>query len=183
MDPVAEREAIIQRALSLGMEHERTMMGCCQCTIAAIQDALDIRNDGVFKAASGLTAGGGVTCEGSCGGFTGGVMVMSSLFGRRRETWDHDREEKDCAHRMARDLLARFHREYGTHICKEIHGRVFGRAFDLLDARDREEFERLGAHVDKCTTVVGRAASWAAQLILEEMVRRGMSLRDLQKIR
>jgi len=78
---------IIQHALNLGMEYEKAITGCCQCTIAAIQDALKIRNDAVFKAGNGLTAGGGLSCEGSCGGYTGGVMVMSSIFGRRRERW------------------------------------------------------------------------------------------------
>ena len=70
-DNEQEIKEIIQRSFSLGVEYERTIRGCCQCTIAAIQDALGIRNDAVFKAGSGLTAGGGVSCEGSCGGFTG----------------------------------------------------------------------------------------------------------------
>lgn len=129
--------AVIARARALGSEYEKTIMGCCQCTIAAIQDALDIPNDAVFKAGSGLTAGGGLSCEGSCGGYTGGVMVMSSVFGRCRQKWDNDRNEKDCAHRMARTLLNRFNREYGSHISRKIHHRIFGRDFDLTSAPQR----------------------------------------------
>jgi C_GCAxxG_C_C family probable redox protein len=180
-ETIEKKTNIIQRALSLGFEYEKTVTGCCQCTIAAIQDTLGIRNDAVFKAGSGLTAGGGVSCEGSCGGYTGGVMVMSSVFGRRREKWEDDKDEKDCAHNMARALLDKFNREYGSNICKMIHGRVFGRDFDLRDASDREAFEKSGAHVDKCTSVVGKAAAWATELIVEEMSNRGMSLDDLQK--
>ena len=171
---------IVQRALNLGMEYEKTITGCCQCTIAAIQDALGIRNNAVFKAGSGLTAGGGLSCEGSCGGYTGGVMVMSSIFGRRRERWENDKEEKDCAHKMARSLMERFDREYGSNICKDIHQAIFDREFDLLNPLDREAFEKLGAHVDKCTSVVGKAAAWATELLLEEISNRGMSLKDLQ---
>ena len=172
---------IIQRAFSLGMEYEKTFTGCCQCTIAAIQDALDISNEAVFKAGSGLTAGGGVSCEGSCGGFTGGVMVMSSVFGRRREKFDDDRREKDCAHDMAKALLDKFNHEYGSHICKVIHGNIFGRSFNLREVREREAFEELGAHVDKCNYVVGKAAAWAAELILEELSNRCISLNDLKR--
>jgi len=179
---IEEKAKIIERALSLGFEYEKTITGCCQCTIAAIQDALNIRGDSVFKAGSGLTAGGGVSCEGSCGGYTGGVMVMSSVFGRRREKWSEDKAEKDCAHRMARALLDKFNREYGDNLCKAIHRDLFGREFDLKNASDREAFEKLGAHVDKCTSVVGKAAAWATELILEELCNRGMSLRDLQSI-
>jgi C_GCAxxG_C_C family probable redox protein len=176
-----EKEAnIIRRALSLGIEYEKTITGCCQCTIAAIQDALRIRNDAVFKAGSGLTAGGGLSCEGSCGGYTGGVMVMSSVFGRRREKWDEDKAEKDCAHSMARALLEKFNQEYGTHICKRIHRSLFGRDFDLRDPSERAVFEESGAHVDKCTSVVGKAAAWATELIVEELSNRGMSVDDLQ---
>jgi C_GCAxxG_C_C family probable redox protein len=181
MNETSEKNAnIIQCALSLGFEYEKTVTGCCQCTIAAIQDALGIRNNAVFKAGSGLTAGGGLSCEGSCGGYTGGVMVMSSVFGRRREKWKEDKHEKDCAPRMARVLLDKFNREYGSNICKSIHGRLFGRDFNLGDASDREVFERSGAHVDKCTSVVGKAAAWATELIMEELSNRGLSLNDLQ---
>ncbi|MEE4134492.1 MAG: C-GCAxxG-C-C family protein [Desulforhopalus sp.] len=180
---IKDKAKIIERALSLGFEYEKAVTGCCQCTIAAIQDALNIQDDAVFKAGSGLTAGGGVSCEGSCGGFTGGVMVMSSVFGRRRKTWDGDKAEKDCAHRMARALLDKFNREYGSSICKTIHRAIFGRDFDLRDGSDREAFEKLGAHGDKCTSVVGKAAAWSTELILEELSNRGMSLKDLQRRR
>jgi C_GCAxxG_C_C family probable redox protein len=184
MNHTSEHKAnIIRRALSLGFEYEKAVTGCCQCTIAAIQDALDIQNDAVFKAGSGLTAGGGVSCEGSCGGYTGGVMVMSSIFGRRREKWGDDKAEKDCAHNMARALLNKFNQEYGGNICKMIHRRIFGRDFDLKDARDREAFEKSGAHIDKCTSVVGKAAAWATELILEELSNRDMSLNDLHNIK
>jgi C_GCAxxG_C_C family probable redox protein len=179
----APETGIIERARALGFEYEKTITGCCQCTIAAIQDALDIRNDAVFKAGSGLTAGGGISCEGSCGGYTGGVMVMSSVFGRCRQKWNNDRNEKDCAHRMAGALLNRFKLEYGSHICRKIHQRIFGRNFDLKIAAQRGDFEKLGAHVDKCTSVVGEAAAWAVELILEELSNRGMLLDDLQRIK
>ena len=175
MDNVYIREEeVVNRAYSLGVEYEKTIRGCCQCTIAAIQDALQIRNDDVFKAGSGLTAGGGVTCEGSCGGYVGGVMVMSSVFGRRRNRWDDDNEEKNCAYNMAKALMDLFKGEYGSHICKDIHRRIFGRNFDLRDTVDKEAFEESGAHLDKCTNVVGRAASWTTGLILKEMSSRGM---------
>jgi C_GCAxxG_C_C family probable redox protein len=176
------KQIIIQRALALGLNYEKTIKGCCQCTIAAMQDALEIQNDSIFKAGSGLTAGGGLSCEGSCGGYTGGVMVMSSLFGRRRKKWTDDKAEKDCAHIMARGLQDKFRQEYGSNICSAIHRNIFGRNFDLLNVLDREAFETLGAHVDKCTSVVGKAAAWATELILEEMSKRNLCLNDLRNI-
>jgi hypothetical protein len=84
---------------------------------------------------------------------------------------------------MARTLLNRFNREYGSHICRKIHHRIFGRDFDLNSAPQRVAFEKLGAHVDKCTSVVGQAAAWAAELILEELSNRDMSLDDLRPLK
>lgn len=175
-----EKQDIIRRAFELGFNYEKTFRGCCQCTIAAIQDALEIKNHAVFQAGSGLTAGGGISCEGSCGGYVGGVMVMSSIFGRRRENWRDDGAEKECAHNMAWALLQRFNLEYGSSICKTIHASVFGRTFDLKDSQDRQAFEDLGAHADKCTSVVAKAASWAVELILEEISSRNMPLSDVR---
>jgi C_GCAxxG_C_C family probable redox protein len=178
-DLIKNKSNLIQRAMELGVAYEKTITGCCQCTIAAIQDALGVRNDAVFKAGSGLTAGGGVTCEGSCGGYTGGVMVMSSIFGRRRSHWQNDIEDKDCAHAMAKALMEKFNLTYGSNICSTIHYKIFGRNFNLRDAQDRDSFEDSGAHVDKCTFVVGKAAAWAVELILDELQHRSMKLEAL----
>jgi C_GCAxxG_C_C family probable redox protein len=174
------KEDIIQRAHALGFKYETEITGCCQCTIAAIQDALQVRDDTVFKSASGLTAGGGLTCQSSCGGYIGGVMVMSSIFGRRRETWNDDKEDKNCSYAMAKALMDRFDQEYGTHLCKDIHRKIFGRTFDLRDTEQRAAFEELGAHVDKCVNVVGKAAAWATELVLEELSHRGLDLESLR---
>jgi hypothetical protein len=47
--PIAE---LGEKAYKLGKEYEKTYRGCSQCVIAALQDAPDIRNDEVFKAAT-----------------------------------------------------------------------------------------------------------------------------------
>ena len=174
------KEESSEKAYELGVRYEKECTGCAQTAIAGIFDAIGVKNNDVFKAGSGLTAGGGISCQGSCGGYTGGVMVMSSVFGRRREKWDDDIEEKDCAHNMAKALLDKFTGEYNSSICKTIHYRIFGRNFNLRDAADRAAFEEMGAHVDKCNRVVGKAAAWATELILDELEQRGMNLSEIQ---
>jgi len=76
---------LAENAWKLGFDYEKKYRGCSQCTIAAIQGALGLRNDFVFKAGSGLATGGGLPRVGFCGGYSGEVMVMSTIFGRRRE--------------------------------------------------------------------------------------------------
>ena len=48
--PISE---LADKAYNLGKEYERTYRGCSQCVIAALQDALEIRNDDIFKSATG----------------------------------------------------------------------------------------------------------------------------------
>ncbi len=164
-----EYEGYIRQAYELGFSYEHQYRGCAQCTVAAILDALEIPNDHLFRAASGLASGGGLLCSGSCGGFSGGIMVISSLFGRRRSHFDDDNDFKYSSFRMARDLQSHFIHTYRSVICNEIHKNIFGRTYNLLDPADKEQFNKDGAHTDKCTSVVAHAAAWTTEIILKEL--------------
>jgi C_GCAxxG_C_C family probable redox protein len=174
-----DRESLVSKARKLGFAYERDYRGCAQCTIAAVQDVLGVKNDAVFKAASGLAAGGGLLCVGFCGGYTGGVMMMSSLFGRRRDKFDDDRDERYASFHMANALHDRFKEKYGSVICREIHDALFGRRFDLWTPDGRQAFEDAGAHEDKCTGVVSDASAWVCAIILDELEKRKIGLGDL----
>jgi C_GCAxxG_C_C family probable redox protein len=169
---------LTEKAFELGFTYEKEYRGCAQCTIAAVQDTLNVRNDFVFKSASGLSAGGGLLTVGHCGGYVGGILMMSSFFGRSRENFDNDRENKYCSFNMAVALHELFRKKYGSIICREIHECIFGRSFDMWDEDERNAFEDAGAHKDKCTGVVADASRWTTQLILEEMEKRGLTLKD-----
>jgi C_GCAxxG_C_C family probable redox protein len=174
-----DKGSLIRKASTLGFDYERDYRGCAQCTIAAVQDTLGVKNDAVFKAASGLAAGGGLLCVGFCGGYTGGVMMMSSLFGRRREKFDDDRDERYASFHMANALHDSFVKKYGSVICREIHDEIFGRRFDLWDDEEKKAFEEAGAHADKCTGVVADASAWVCEIILDELAKRNIGLGDL----
>ena len=176
-----KKDDYINRAYDLGYEYEKTYRGCAQCTLAAVQDALEIRDDNLFRAASSLASGGGLTCAGSCGGFSAGLMLIGSLFGRRREHFDNDDDFKYTAFRMGRELHERFIETYGTPICEQIHLRLFGRTYDLYDAEDKQQFNDDGGHTDKCTSVVANAAAWTTQLLLDELEQRSLSLEHIRK--
>lgn len=156
--------------------YEQRYHGCAQCTLAGIQEALGVEDQLLFQAATGLAAGGGLTTDGACGAYNGAVLVMSSLFGRRR---DHIGDDRDAAYQgfaLARRLHNRFMDHYGTLQCRAIQERVLGRAFDLWDAEDKAAFEQSGAHAVHCPRVCGQAAGWAVELIGRELDRSGISL-------
>lgn len=142
-------------------------MGCSQCIIAALQDTFDIRNDAVFKAATGLAAGGGAATDGSCGAYSGGIMVLSYLLGRERENFKDSTGITQRNFKLIRKLHDEFIREYGSVVCRNIQTKIFGRPYYLADADEFEKFEEAGAHDTHCPEVVGKAALWTAQLIDE----------------
>lgn len=177
-----DRKQIIKKAYDLGFEYEKSYGGCAQCVMAAIQDTTGIRNDFIFKAGSGLAGGGGLKLSGLCGGYSGSVMMMSAFFGRVRNKIDGDREDKYSSLKMAAALNEKYVEKYGSVICREVQVKIFGRSFDLWDPIEKKLFEKAGGHVDKCTTVVADAASWAAELILDEIGRRRLSLSDFENL-
>lgn len=69
------KEETLGKGLSVGLEHEKMYRGCSQCAIAAIHDNLDVSDDSVFKAGTGL-APWGQSGYGVCGGYVYGVMVL-----------------------------------------------------------------------------------------------------------
>lgn len=169
----------IKKAFELGFLYEKKYRGCAQCTIAAIQDSLGIKNGYIFKAASTLGGGIGKLTDGVCGGYSGGAIMISASFGRRRNKFGDDDENKFCSNQLTIKLHQKFIDTYGSIICREIHRKIFGRTFNLWDEKEKREFERLGAHQDKCTNVVANAAVWTTELILKELERRNKTLKIL----
>lgn len=162
------KKDLLEKAYKLGFEYEKVYRGCSQCAIAAIQDTLGIRDDSVFKAGTGLAGGGGLTGIGVCGGYVGGVMVLSQLLGRERSNFADPERVRFKSFALARKLLEEYVRELGSIICRDIQTIRFGRPYYIADPEDFEKFEEAGGHKDKCTDVVGKAAQIAVKLILDE---------------
>lgn len=177
-----DRVAMIKRAYEFGFDYEKRYRGCAQSTVAAVQDTIGIRNDYVFKASGGFAAGCGMLRDGPCGGYSGGIMTMSTLFARRRIKFDNDREENYCSYRMAIKLHDRFMEEYGSTICRDIHMRIFRTSYDLWNPEEKQLFEEAGAHEDKCTGVVASATAWAVEILLDEIEKRGLTLDDFKHL-
>jgi len=176
------KDSYIKKAYDLGFQYEKDYHGCAQSTIAAVQDSLGLRNDFVFKAASGLAGGCGGLGDGMCGGYSGGSMVMCTFFGRRRDKFDNDNEYKECSNKMVKLLHDKFIEEYGSIICSEIQKSIFGRHYNLLDQKEKDLFEKDGAHIDKCTAVVGNASAWAIEILLNEIEKKGLNSKDFEHL-
>ncbi len=143
---VAGRAAqIVDDAYRLGYDYERQYGGCCQCAVAALQDALPFLHPDadVFRAASCLDGGATPTGLQNCGGFTGVGMIIGYLCGRARDEIFFG--DKQLSQELIRKVYQHFEQRYGSVLCKDV---------------------RAAAHGD-CPEVVGLAVKWAAEAILE----------------
>jgi C_GCAxxG_C_C family probable redox protein len=165
----ATRE-FLERIYSLGFEYEKLYRGCAQCSFAALQDGFGVRcaeSDAVFKSATGLSGGVGNRTNGHCGAYSGSVMMIGYLIGRERDNFADPDKVRRKTTQLAGVLHDRFIAEYGTVICSGIHTRLFGRPYYILDRDEARKFDEAGAHDDVCTSVVGRAARWTAEILID----------------
>jgi len=157
-----------KKAYQKGKEYEKTYRGCSQCVIAALQDVLGVGSDDVFKAATGLAGGTGLTCDSGCGAYMGAVLILGSILGRERKNFSDPEEVRFRTHKLVRKFRDQFIREYGSVICRDIQVRVLGRYYYLPDPQEFEKFHNAGAHDIHCPEVVGKAAQWMTEMIQEE---------------
>ena len=93
-------------------------------------------------------------------------MAISSIVGRTYEGFSAN-DQNRRVFQYSKKLYDKFVEEYGSPVCKEVHKKLFGRTFNLMDPKDYQEFEKMGAHVDKCPEVSGKVARWTAEIILD----------------
>lgn len=160
------REEILEEVYNRAFKYEAERGSCPQCVLSAIMEVLDVGDPATVQAIDALAGGTALSTEGTCGALVGGLLAISSIVGRTYEDFSAG-ERKRRVFRYSTKLYDRFIEEYGSPLCKDVHKKLFGRTFNLLDPKDYAEFEKAGAHVDKCPDVSGKVARWAAEIILD----------------
>jgi len=162
----AERETLLERAYRSGLECGRIYRGCSQCVVAAVQDTLNIRDDAVFKAATGLAGGIGLSGMGPCGALSGGVLILSQLVGRERTRIEDPENIRFLSYDLAYELIQAFLEDIGAFSCRDVQMKVLGRPYFLRDPEEKQKFDAEGSR-EKCPEVVGRASRMTVRIILE----------------
>lgn len=163
---MGSKEETLEEVYKKAYNYEAEIGSCPQCVYSAIMETLDIGDPHVVKASDALAGGTSLSTEGTCGALVGGLLAISSIAGRSHEDFKKG-ITKRRVFQPSKKLYDRFKQEYGSIVCRDIHKKLFGRTFNLMDRKDYEEFEKMGAHVDKCPEVSGKAARWAAEIILD----------------
>ena len=165
---MSSKDEILEKAYFLAFKYEAEHGSCPQCVLAALHETLGVGDPKTIQAADGLAGGTSLSTEGTCGALVGGLLAIGSVVGRTYENFKAG-NRKRRVFQYSKKLYDRFIKEYGSPICKDIHMKLFGRTFNLLDPVDYAEFEKAGGHVDKCPVVSGKTARWAAEILIDDL--------------
>lgn len=160
------KDQILEKVYDLAYKYEAKRGSCPQCVLSALHKTLDIADPATIQASDALSGGCALSTQGTCGALTGGLLAIGSVVGRTYEDFLIG-ETRRRVFQYAKKLFDRFTEEYGSPLCKDVQKKIMGRSFNLLDAKEYAEFEKAGAHVNKCTNVSGNTARWAAEIILK----------------
>jgi C_GCAxxG_C_C family probable redox protein len=162
---VVDRAEISELAFNKAKQYEMRSGGCSQCSLAGIFDALGVENNDIFKAATGLADGVGLTGDGHCGALSGGVLAIGYFFGRTKEDFG-DMMKLVKANLLSKKLHDRFIEKYGTCRCVDLQKSFFGRFYNLYDPEEMKAAVKAGM-LDTCSTLVGEVARMTTEIILE----------------
>ena len=188
---MTKKEDATQVAYEKGKDYEARATDCCQCTIAAVQDAIGCRNNDVLRAGSALAGGLAFTGQGTCGALVGAAMVVGQLYGRTREELDEDAKKEigkvnwvnvAKGWDLTYELFEWFRGEYGSIICSDIKKKLFGENnedYIRPDSPVRQALSKKARGYERgiCPGVVALAAQWATEIILRRGVPEGCAKR------
>lgn len=156
-----EKQALAAQAYEKAVNYELAY-GCCpQCVLATIQETVGFVDDATIKASHGLSGGGGLVGLGACGALTGGLMALSSKFGRDRDKLDKGR----CINNFKKnkELVERFRTEFGGITCEDLQKQFTGRTYDMWKAEEYQAFD--DARGKRCAHATGTVTKWVVEML------------------
>ena len=149
--------------------NEENNGGCCQCVLGSIMENCGGVSESTFQAATAMAAGVGRNGS-ACGGCTGAILAIGSFLGRDYENFATEKGQqlKADSSLLARKVVEKFEKEYGSMECRFIQEKLYGRSYKMYDTEDFEKFIAAGGHgPNGCTNVVAKAALWTAEILDE----------------
>jgi len=122
-----------------------------------------MKDDNVFRAASGLTGGIGGLND-TCGSLLGSSMIMGVVFGRpEKDTANKDKLMYSMA--LAGMLYKWYEKEFGSVKCRDICTRFAGGVFYDRNIPWQAELMKEARIDSKCDDLVQKTAAKAAEMI------------------
>jgi C_GCAxxG_C_C family probable redox protein len=136
--------------------------GCCpQCVLKVIQEAVGMVDDQTIKASHGLSGGGGLMGQGTCGALAGGLLALSVKRGRDADKFHKGRFINNFS--KGRELVEKFRQEFSGVTCAELQKSFTGKTYNMWDANEYSQFnEDRGM---KCAHATGTVARWVVEML------------------
>ena len=166
---IAKRQEIVEHLQKRAEEYEQVTQSCAKSPALALMEEFGFGNMTIITA---LSAFPGVAITGeTCGAVLGGLAAISSYFGSD-DLLDYNANARCYA--QCRKFISRFRSELGTTKCREIHeGIVFGQYYNVADPEKGYPAFLEDKGFEKCALAPGIGARLAAQIILEDIEKRG----------
>jgi C_GCAxxG_C_C family probable redox protein len=169
------RPQLLEKVYQLGVGYESNSYGCSQCAVAALHEVIGF-DDVIVKVTTSLCGGTASQTVGTCGALAGGIIVFDYFLGRPAQCLSSEVKIQDnlmaleSAQEAPKKLIQKYIGKYGTINCAGVMTQKFGRPFYLNDPDEFRKLEEAGAHTDpkKCVDVVGLAASWVMEILLDK---------------
>ncbi len=162
-----EKKAIIDKVVATAVATQIRDDVCSRSTMYGLQTQFDFISDEMVTATASLCGGTG-SGSGSCGAYCAGLLAVGQKFNSTMEEELKDEAAFGKTAAAFTEYRERFVKEMGTILCPKIHEKLFGKAYDLTDPKDSEEFLNLPGHVEKCGETVAVAARIAAEMLLKD---------------
>ena len=162
---IAHKEEILERVQRRAEEYEQVSQSCAKSAALAVMEEFGLGN---IKTITSLSAFPGIALTGeTCGAVSGGLIALSSYFGRDDLL---DLAANARAYGRSRKFISLFEKEIGTTKCHDIHKDVvFGRYYDVSDTKEGYPAFVKDKGFEKCALPPGIGARLAAQIIIEDM--------------
>ncbi len=158
---IEQRRLLGEQAYEKALKYELDY-GCCpQCVLTTVQETIGIVDDQTIKASHGLSGGGALVGEGTCGALVGGLMALSAKYGRDRNKLDRGRFINNF--KKAKELTERFQQEFGGLTCRELQKQFTGRNYDMWNAEEYKAFSE--ARGLKCANATGTVTKWVIEML------------------
>ena len=122
-----------------------------------------MKNDDIFKAASGFGGGFGMQSD-TCGAIVGAGMMLSLQCGRERDDIENMDKLRESGVPLAK-LYKWFQAEFGSVKCYDIRTKFGGGAFYDFSIPWQRELAEKAQVFQQCSNLVGKAAAKTAEIL------------------
>ena len=122
-----------------------------------------MKNDAIFKAASGFGGGMGMLGD-TCGALVGAGMMLGLVYGRGRDEIENMEQLRESGVPVAK-LYKWFQTEFGSATCRDIRTRFGDGAFYDFSIPWQRELAEKARVFEQCSDLVGKAAAKAAEML------------------